>query len=174
MTPTDTRRPACVRSGVRAFRPTRRRPALAPAGVALLLVLIILLAGVGLVVAHAEEGTPQDFPRYSPASRGPRASYDTDQVQQWREAVDAYSWPTETALLVIACESQGDPSAVNPSSGATGLFQTMPSWRGLARRLFGSADLLNPAVNLAVAFVLWEDSGGRFSWHWYASMRCWS
>jgi len=114
----------------------------------------------------------EEAPRYVPAVRGPRASYGTEQVQQWREAVDAYPWPTDTALLVISCESQGDPGAINPSSGAAGLFQ-LYSWGWLAARMFGTRNVLIPWVNIGVAFALWEDSGGRFGFHWAASRSCW-
>lgn len=121
----------------------------------------------GLGIVHADE----DGGRYTPSSRGPRASYQTDQVQRWYEAVDAYAWPTETALLVIACESQGDPGAVNRSSGAAGLFQ-LYGWSWLAERLTGIRNVLTPWVNIRTAFELWRETGS-FSWHWYASIGCW-
>lgn len=53
----------------------------------------------------------------------------TPQVEQWRSLVTQY-FPTsrvEEALRIIGCESNGDPDAVNPYSGAAGLFQFLPS-----------------------------------------------
>lgn len=114
-----------------------------------------------------------DEDRYVPASRGPRATYGTPQVEQWREVIAEYDWPVEQALLVVSCESEGDPDAVNPSSGATGLFQ-LYGWRSLAERLTGSPNLRNGWVNVRTAYELWRDSGRRFGWHWYASMPCWA
>lgn len=133
------------------------------------LALLIALAIAILVPLKVDA---QDAPRYEPSVRGPRASYQTDQVQQWREAVAEYPWPVETALLVIACESQGDPGAINPSSGAAGLMQ-LYGWGWLAGRLTGSRNVLDPWVNIRTAFALWEDSGGRFGFHWEASRSCW-
>jgi hypothetical protein len=160
-----------LRSIERGAVPARRRSRLDR--FALGLATGILIGGVlfAFGIVKADEG--DDAPRFSPAARGPRASYATEAVQQWREAVDAYAWPTETALRVIACESEGDAGAVNPWSGAAGLFQTMPSWRRLGAILTGLADLTNPSVNIAVAFYLWSDSGGTFRWHWAASAGCW-
>lgn len=115
----------------------------------------------------------EEAPRYSPATRGPRASYGTERVERWRPLLDAYPWPTETALLVVACESEGRPDAVNAWSGAAGLFQEMPTWRPLARFLTGWSDLTDPFVNAEVAYYLWRDSGGSFRWHWASSVACW-
>lgn len=131
-------------------------------------VLVGMLIGLMAVAGVRAEEEPA---RFAPASRGPRASYQTDQVQQWCEAVDAYAWPTETALLVIACESQGDPGAVNRGSGAAGLFQ-LYGWSWLAERLTGSRNVFNAWVNIRTAFELWRETGS-FSWHWYASIGCW-
>jgi hypothetical protein len=132
----------------------------------------ILIGGVlfAFGVVKADEG--DDAPRFSPASRGPRASYATDQVQQWRPAVEAYEWPTETALRVIACESEGDAAAVNPWSGAAGLFQ-LYRWSRLAERLTGLSDVLVGWVNIRTAYALWSESES-FSWHWAASRGCWA
>jgi len=49
-------------------------------------------------------------------------------VQAWRPLVEAHFAAdlSEDALSIIQCESLGDPDAVNPYSGASGLFQFMP------------------------------------------------
>jgi hypothetical protein len=174
-------RPVLVVRDLHSFRPrARERPRWDrfAFGLATGMLIGLTLFALGVVGAiHAEDGE-----RFSPSSRGPRASYETDQVQQWRAAVDAYPWPTETALLVIACESQGDPGVSNrDGSGATGLFQLL-GWEWLAARLYGTRDVTIPWVNIAVAYQLWRDAGGTFGWwgadgrahgHWAASIGCW-
>lgn len=49
-------------------------------------------------------------------------------VQAWRPLVEAYFAAdlSEDAMYIMQCESLGDPEAVNPYSGASGLFQFMP------------------------------------------------
>lgn len=131
----------------------------------LLVALLFVVAVCGFFVgsAHAEDGE-----RYVPSARGTRAS-----VVRWREVVSAYDWDVDEALRVISCESAGDADAINPYSGAAGLFQ-LYRWSWLAQRLFGESDVLIPWVNVATAHYLWMDSGGTFRWHWASSARCWS
>lgn len=52
----------------------------------------------------------------------------SDRVMAWRPLVEQYFAPDLVldALVIIQCESVGDPEAVNPYSGASGLFQFMP------------------------------------------------
>lgn len=179
MSATETRplnRPP-TRCGVRAYRPRRRRAAPTRLGWALGLVLLLLVAGVGVAAVRAEDG--DEIPRYTPSARGTRPA-----VTRWRPLLEQYDWDVATALRVVDCESGGDASVPNQQgSGALGLFQAMPNWRGLAYRLTGSTDLANPWVNVAVAYALWADAGGTFGYwgadgraygHWAASIRCWS
>lgn len=49
--------------------------------------------------------------------------------------------PKETWEYIIARESNGDPTAVNPS-GASGLFQTIPGW--------GSTATVEDQINTAI------------------------
>jgi len=44
----------------------------------------------------------------------------------WVSEVCSYAWDCQTALRIIECESHGDIYAVNPSSGACGLWQHLP------------------------------------------------
>jgi soluble lytic murein transglycosylase-like protein len=129
------------------------------------IVLICVALAGGSTVRADEEA------RAVPSSRSGRAAA-VAAVEQWRPALDAYAWPVDTALRVIACESLGDPDAVNPSSGASGLFQVMPylhQWR--VWRLFGEwRSLRDPWVNIAIAFELWEIGGWA---PWTASAGCW-
>lgn len=56
-------------------------------------------------------------------------------VEQWRGLVQQYfpSSRVDEALAVLQCESGGDPNAYNPYSGASGLFQFLPStWASTA------------------------------------------
>lgn len=149
----------------------RRLPRLSRLGWGALFALAILL---GAATGWAENARADEVeaPRYQPSARGPRASYGTDAVERWRDAVEAYAWPAEQALLVVACESEGDPGAINPRSGATGLFQ-LYGWAWLAERLTGVRDVRVAWVNIRAAFALWADSGGTFAWHWAASRGCW-
>ena len=126
-----------------------------------------LLLGLAIAtISHADEGA--DAPRYEPTSRGYAA------VERWRPLLDQYDWDTDTALLVVYCESHGDAGATNQNSGAQGLFQLL-GWDRFAARLFGGwVSLYDPAVNTRVAWALYVDSGYRFSFHWAARRGCWA
>lgn len=57
-------------------------------------------------------------------------------VEKWRPLVAEYFPPSvvDDALSVMQCESGGNPSATNPTSGAAGLFQHLPKyWEGRSR-----------------------------------------
>lgn len=91
-------------------------------------------------------------------------------VEVWRPLVAAYFQPdhVDAALRVLACESRGNPNAVNASSGASGLFQAMPNWytgRGWDRPSpFGPFDPHDPDRNVAFAAWLFYQTG---TWqHW--------
>jgi peptidoglycan hydrolase CwlO-like protein len=61
------------------------------------------------------------------------------------------------ALRVAKCESNYNPYAVNPSSGAAGLFQFLPStWRGSP---FASQSVFDPVANAQAAEWLYNRSG---------------
>ncbi len=82
------------------------------------------------------------------------------EVEQWRGLVEAY-WPAslvDEALSVIDCESNGDPNAVNPSSGAAGLFQFLPStWDSASVQAgWDGADVFDPEANIATAYWLYS------------------
>ena len=78
------------------------------------------------------------------------------------------------AIDVMNCESNGDPHATNPSSGAAGLFQHMPRYwpeRSAAAGIPG-ASVYDPEANVIVAAWLFYHGGG--SRHWNASRACWA
>jgi hypothetical protein len=177
-TTTPPRPRATPRPGVTVFRSPRRHPVPTERAVcALFLVVLAIIGGVGVSLVRAQT-SDEDVPRFVPASRGTRPA-----VVRWRPLLETYDWDVATALRVIDCESEGRAWVPNQQgSGALGLFQAMPTWRGLAYQLTGSTDLADPVVNIAVAYYLWADSGGSFGWwgadgrahgHWGASLRCW-
>jgi len=77
------------------------------------------------------------------------------QVEQWRSMVQQFfpSDRVEEALKIIDCESNGDPSAVNPYSGASGLFQFLPStWASTSPAAgYAGYSALDPEANTASA-----------------------
>lgn len=76
-------------------------------------------------------------------------------------AADTYGQPRADMLRVARCESVLDPTAVNPSSGASGLFQFMPgTWRTTP---FADQDIFDPVANANAAAWMWAN-GRRNEW----------
>lgn len=76
-------------------------------------------------------------------------------VEQWRSLVAAY-FPAnrvDEALAILQCESLGDPDAYNPYSGASGLFQFLPStWASTSPKAgFAGAGAFEPEPNIGTA-----------------------
>ncbi len=96
-------------------------------------------------------------------------------AEDWRPLVASFFEPTDVdrAIRVIRCESGGNPTAKNPRSTASGLFQHLASmWgdRSVAAGVAGS-DVFDPVANVQVAAWLVYEGGG---WsHWYTSRPCW-
>lgn len=92
-------------------------------------------------------------------------------VEQWRGLVEAYfpSNRVEEALRIIGCESNGDPNALNPYSGASGLFQFLPStWETTAPKAgFPDASPFEPEANTGSAAWLANryQELGYYYWH---------
>ena len=63
----------------------------------------------------------------------------------------------DDALSVLYCESRGDPAAYNVASGASGLFQFIPSTWATASEAAGwsGADVFDPEPNIASAAWLY-------------------
>lgn len=91
-------------------------------------------------------------------------------VERWRPLVSAYfpSGRVDGALTVIQCESNGDPNAYNPYSGASGLFQFLPStWATTSPRAgFDGASVFDPEANVGTAAWLtsYYESRGSNPW----------
>lgn len=108
----------------------------------------------------------------STTSAGGRGPWDhPPQVEQWRSLVQQFfpSNRVEEALRIIDCESNGDPEAVNPYSGAAGLFQFLPStWASTSPQAgYGGSSALDPEANIATAAWLagYYQSLGYDFWH---------
>lgn len=74
---------------------------------------------------------------------------------------------------IAGCESGGDPTARNRSSGAAGLFQQLPQyWPGRSAAAgYPGGDVYDPWVNAEVSAWLYASGG---SGHWNESRGCWS
>lgn len=98
-----------------------------------------------------------------------------DSIEDWRPLVSAFFQPrhVDRALRVIRCESRGNPTAKNPRSSASGLFQHLGSlWaERSAEAGWSGTDVFDPVANVAVAAWLVYEGGG---WsHWNPSRGCW-
>ena len=95
-----------------------------------------------------DDGRDSDGYLTGPFSHPPR-------VEQWRGLVSQFfpSHRVEQALRILNCESNGDPNAYNPYSGASGLFQFIPStWATTAHRAgYPDASPFEPEANTASA-----------------------
>lgn len=100
-------------------------------------------------------------------------------VEQWRGLVSGYFPPSEVerALCIMGHESQGVPTAVNPSSGAAGLFQFIPStWDNMvpdsiAGGSYASGAPFVPVANVASAAWL-QGAEGWTQWSPYKRGLC--
>ena len=90
-------------------------------------------------------------------------------VEKWRKLVEKYfkyqhvTW----GLNIIKCESGGNPSAYNKSSGASGLFQHLKKyWANRAAKAgFAGASPFNAEANIAAsAYLLYVSYGGPKHW----------
>jgi hypothetical protein len=76
-------------------------------------------------------------------------------VEQWRSLVQQHfpASRVEEALRIMDCESNGDPNAYNPYSGASGLFQFLPStWASTAPKAgYAGVSVFEPVANVGSA-----------------------
>lgn len=98
-------------------------------------------------------------------------------VEQWRSLVASYfpSHRVDEALRIMECESLGDPNAYNPYSGASGLFQFIPStWAATAPQAgFPGASPFDPVANTASAAWLANryEELGQYYWQAWSCRR---
>jgi hypothetical protein len=94
-------------------------------------------------------------------------------VERWRGVVARF-FPArvDQALSVLSCESKGIPTADNPRSTASGLFQFLTStWRStVSSHGLPYRDVFNPGANIHAAALL-SEHGADWS-HWRASWSC--
>lgn len=94
-------------------------------------------------------------------------------VERWRDEVSRYfpASRVNEALAIIQCESLGDPEAYNPYSGASGLFQFLPStWAATASKAgFPNSGPFDSLANIGTAAWLgqrYQDLGQGFWKPW--------
>lgn len=98
-------------------------------------------------------------------------------VEQWRSLVQQHfpSNRVEEALRIIGCESNGDPNAYNPYSGASGLFQFLPStWASTAPMAgYAEASVFEPGPNVGSAAWLGAryEQLGQYFWQAWSCRR---
>jgi soluble lytic murein transglycosylase-like protein len=98
-------------------------------------------------------------------------------VEQWRGLVSNHfpSNRVDQALHIMWCESRGDPEALNPFSGAAGLFQFIPStWATASSKAgYGGADAFDPEANTATAAWLAQqyENAGQYYWQAWSCKR---
>ena len=94
------------------------------------------------------------------------------EVEQWRSLVSQYfpSHRVDEALHIISCESNGDPDAYNVYSGASGLFQFIPStWATTAPAAgYPGASPFEPVANTASAAWLAAQYEAQGLYYWEA------
>lgn len=93
-------------------------------------------------------------------------------VERWRSLVESFfpSHRVEEALRIIDCESNGDPDAYNPYSGASGLFQFIPeTWATTSSRAgYAGASPFDPEANVASAAWLANEYQRQGQYYWQA------
>ena len=130
---------------------------------------VLLTRALGLAPPSSMPSIPDDVAaahhvasvQYSWSSTGPDA---------WRPLVTTFfaSADVDRAMRILTCESNGDPNAVNPTSGAAGLFQHIPRfWEERSSKAgYGGSDIFDPVANIAVAAWLAYDAGAGGWHHW--------
>lgn len=99
------------------------------------------------------------------------------QIEKWRPLVATYFPPNrvDEALKILRCESNGDPDAYNPYSGASGLFQFIPStWASTAPQAgYPGASPFDPVANAGSAAWLANryEQLGHYYWQAWSCRR---
>jgi hypothetical protein len=116
--------------------------------------------------------SPQSTP---PTTSAPPSTTPTSfppHIEQWRGLVSQFfpASRVNEALAIIRCESNGDPDAYNPYSGAAGLFQFLPStWATTSPNAgYGGASVFDPEANVATAAWLANRYQQLGQYYWQA------
>lgn len=106
--------------------------------------------------------TTSAVPQPSPPGDGSQKTYTRDEIVQIiYAAADKYGQPRADMLRVAQCESVLNPSLVNPTSGASGLFQFMPgTWQITP---FKDHDIFDPVASAEATGWMWQN-GMRNHW----------
>jgi len=111
-----------------------------------------------------EEPAPTEVPAAPTEEPAPPAdvpSGEDDIISIIYAAADEYGQPREDMLRVARCESELTPTAVNPTSQASGLFQFLPStWETTP---YADEDIFDPVASARAAAWMW-DNGRRNEW----------
>ncbi|MEX2655256.1 MAG: transglycosylase SLT domain-containing protein [Acidimicrobiia bacterium] len=93
-----------------------------------------------------------------------------DRVMAWRPLIEAHFAPDLVldALVIMQCESLGDPDALNPYSGASGLFQFISGTWAVAsvRAGVGDRSVFDGEANIIAASWLAEYYRARLGEPW--------
>ncbi|MEX2280153.1 MAG: transglycosylase SLT domain-containing protein [Acidimicrobiia bacterium] len=94
----------------------------------------------------------------------------SDRVMAWRPLIEAHFAPDLVldALVIMQCESLGDPDALNPYSGASGLFQFISGTWAVAsvRAGVGDRSVFDGEANIIAASWLAEYYRARIGEPW--------
>ncbi len=84
-----------------------------------------------------------------------------------RGLICSYSWPCETALAIVWCESRFDPNAVSWTGESFGLWQLYGStWASFFPSFWGA--WADPVRNTEMAWVIYQRAGYSFKpWDCY-------
>jgi len=93
----------------------------------------------------------------------PVSARDAEMVAIIYAAADKWGQPRADMLRVAKCESHFDPRAVNTSSGASGLFQFMPSTFAFTPNGKAGQNIFDPVANADAAGWMWKN-GMRNHW----------
>lgn len=113
----------------------------------------------GETPAAAPAAAPTPAPTPAPSAAPASASGSITEIIT--AAANRYGQSPSAMLAVARCESNLDPNAVNPRSGAAGLFQFLPgTWKTTP---YASYSILDPWANANAAGWMWS-VGRRGEW----------
>lgn len=131
----------------------------------------------GSATTTTTPSTPTTKPPANTTTTQPQNWSFPPQVERWRGLVAQFfpSNRVDEALAILRCESNGDPDAYNPYSGASGLFQFIPStWATTAPKAgYPNASPFEPEANVASAAWLANryESLGQYYWRAWSCRR---